>query len=182
MGRIIRLTERDLKRLVKRVINEQIFFGNSGGLTLGTPEVDNGTVDLRVGSSNPCLGYKSSAELTLELFGKLRGVGLTITKTEEKNNTGQYQTIQSWISRLNNSMTGAGASNDLTKVLSEIKTQQQMGSVLNAYNKKFGRTLYQDLSGEYTISWDTIWGIVKKFKSGSGISIDRCKRYETQSA
>ena len=182
MSRIIRLTERDLTRLVKRVINEQMFFGNSGGLTLGTPEVDNGSVDLRVGSSNPCLAYKSSAELTLELFGKLRGVGLTITKTEEKNNTGQYQTIQSWISRLNNSMTGVGASNDLTKVLSEIKTQQQMGSVLNSYNKKFGKTLYQDLSGEQTITWNTIWGIVKKFKSGSGISIDRCKRYETQSA
>ena len=175
MKKVIRLTESDLTRLVKRVINEQIFFGNSGGLTLGTPEIDNGTVDLTVGSSNPCLAYKSSAELTLELFGKLRGVGLTITKTEEKNNTGQYQTIQSWISRLNNSMTGAGASNDLTKVLSEIKTQQQMGSVLNAYNKKFGKTLYQDLSGEHTITWDTIWGLVKNFKKG--ISIDGCKEW-----
>ena len=174
MGRIIRLTERDLKRLVKRVINEQIFFGNSGGLTLGTPEIDNGTVDLTVGSSNPCLAYKSSAEMTLELFGKLRGISGQPNQLDK--------TIQSWILRLHNSMTGVGASNDLTKVLSEIKTQQQMGSVLNAYNKKFGRTLYQDLSGEYTISWDTIWGIVKKFNSGSGISIGRCKRYETQSA
>jgi hypothetical protein len=70
-------------------------------------------------------------------------------------------------------MTGVGASNDLTKVLSEIKTQQQMGSVLNAYNKKFGKTLYQDLSDEHTITWDTIWGLVKKFKKG--ISIDGCK-------
>jgi hypothetical protein len=174
MGRIVRLTERDLTRLVKRVINEQIFFGSSGGLTLGTPEIDNGSVDLRVGSSNPCLTYKSSAEMTLELFGKLRGVAGQTNQLDK--------TIQSWILRLNNSMTGVGASNDLTKVLSEIKTQQQMGSVLNAYNKKFGKTLYKDLSGEYTISWDTIWGIVKKFKSGSGISIDRCKRYETQSA
>ena len=174
MSRIIRLTERDLTRLVKRVINEQIFFGNSGGLTLGTPEVDNGSVDLRVGSSNPCLAYKSSAELTLELFGKLRGISGQPNQLDK--------TIQSWILRLHNSMTGVGASNDLTKVLSEIKTQQQMGSVLNSYNKKFGKTLYQDLSGEQTITWNTIWGIVKKFKSGSGISIDRCKRYETQSA
>ena len=174
MSRIIRLTERDLTRLVKRLINEQMFFGNSGGLTLGTPEIDNGTVDLTVGSSNPCLAYKSSAEMTLELFGKLRGISGQPNQLDK--------TIQSWILRLHNSMTGVGASNDLTKVLSEIKTQQQMGSVLNSYNKKFGKTLYQDLSGEQTITWNTIWGIVKKFKSGSGISIDRCKRYETQSA
>ena len=165
MSRIIRLTERDLTRLVKRVINEQMFFGNSGGLTLGTPEIDNGTVDLTVGSSNPCLAYKSSAEMTLELFGKLRGISGQPNQLDK--------TIQSWILRLHNSMTGVGASNDLTKVLSEIKTQQQMGSVLNAYNKKFGRTLYQDLSGEHTITWDTIWEIVKKFKSG--ISIYGCK-------
>ena len=174
MSRIIRLTERDLTRLVKRVINEQMFFGNSGGLTLGTPEIDNGTVDLTVGSSNPCLAYKSSAEMTLELFGKLRGISGQPNQLDK--------TIQSWILRLHNSMTGVGASNDLTKVLSEIKTQQQMGSVLNSYNKKFGKTLYQDLSGEQTITWNTIWGIVKKFKSGSGISIGRCKRYKTQSA
>ena len=165
MSRIIRLTERDLTRLVKRVINEQMFFGNSGGLTLGTPEIDNGTVDLTVGSSNPCLAYKSSAEMTLELFGKLRGISGQPNQLDK--------TIQSWILRLHNSMTGVGASNDLTKVLSEIKTQQQMGSVLNAYNKKFGKTLYQDLSGEHTITWDTIWELVKKFKKG--ISIDGCK-------
>jgi hypothetical protein len=59
--------------------------------------------------------------------------------------------------------------------LSEIKTKEQMGSVLNAYNKKFGKTLWQDLSGEQTITWNTIWGIVKKFKSG--ISMDGCKEY-----
>ena len=174
MRKVVRLTESDLTRIVKRIINEQIFFGNSGGLTLGTPEVDNGSVDLRVGSSNPCLAYKSSAELTLELFGKLRGISGQPNQLDK--------TIQSWILRLHNSMTGVGASNDLTKVLSEIKTQQQMGSVLNSYNKKFGKTLYQDLSGEQTITWNTIWGIVKKFKSGSGISIGRCKRYKTQSA
>jgi hypothetical protein len=75
-------------------------------------------------------------------------------------------------------MTGFGSSNDLKKVLSEIKTKEQMGSVLKAYNKKFGKTLYQDLNGEYTITWDTIWELVKKFKSE--ISMDECKEYRTQ--
>ena len=89
MKKVIRLTESDLTRIVKRIINEQIFFGNSGGLTLGTPEIDNGTVDLTDGSSNPCLAYKSSAELTLELFGKLRGISGQPNQLDK--------TIQSWI-------------------------------------------------------------------------------------
>ena len=163
MKRIIRLTESDLARIAKRVINEQMF-------GFSTPETgyDVGMVnhkDLEKLVMGPCKTYKSSGELTLELFGKLRSIAGQTNQLDK--------TIQSWILRLNNSMTGVGASNDLTKVLSEIKTQQQMGSVLNAYNKKFGKTLYQDLSGEHTITWDTIWELVKKFKKG--ISIDGCK-------
>jgi hypothetical protein len=170
MKKIVRLTESDLTRIVKRVINEQMFFGNGGGL-LSMPETgyDAGTIN-----NNPvegsCKTYKSSGELTLELFGKLRGIAGQTNQLDK--------TIQSWILRLNNSMKGLGSSNDLSKVLSEIKTKEQMGSVLNAYNKKFGKTLYQDLSGEQTITWNTIWGIVKKFKSG--ISIDACKERRTQ--
>jgi hypothetical protein len=167
MKRIIRLTERDLTRLVKRVINEQMLLGNAGGL-LSMPDtgysVDIGTGYVDYGG---CKTYKSSGELTLELFGKLRVVAGQTSQSDK--------TIQSWILRLNNSMKGIGASNDLSKVLSEIKTKEQMGSVLNAYNKKFGKTLWQDLSGEQTITWNTIWGIVKKFKSG--ISMNGCKEY-----
>jgi len=161
MKRTVKLTESDLTRLVRRVIKEQIL----GGLEL-MPELGY-SVDTGVGNvpKTGCKTYKSSGELSLELFGKLRGISGQPNQLDK--------TIQSWILRLHNSMTGVGASNDLTKVLSEIKTQQQMGSVLNAYNKKFGKTLYQDLSGEHTITWDTIWGLVKNFKKG--ISIDGCK-------
>ena len=171
MKRIIRLTESDLARIAKRVINEQMF-------GFSTPETgyDVGMVnnkDLEKLVMGPCKTYKSSGELTLELFGKLRSIAGQTNQLDK--------TIQSWILRLNNSMKGLGASNDLSKVLSEIKTKEQMGSVLNAYNKKFGKTLYQDLSGEQTITWNTIWGIVKKFKSG--ISMNGCKvfnSYNTQ--
>ena len=167
MARIIRLTERDLTRLVKRVINEQMLIGNAGGL-LSMPETGQDIYGLNKDYQHSrCKTYKSSGELTLELFGKLRSIaGQTIQSDK---------TIQSWILRLNNSMKGIGSSNDLSKVLSEIKTKEQMGSVLNAYNKKFGKTLWQDLSGEQTITWNTIWGIVKKFKSG--ISMNGCKEY-----
>ena len=167
MKRIIRLTERDLTRLVKRVINEQMLLGNAGGL-LSMPETGQDIYGLNKDyQPSRCKTYKSSGELTLELFGKLRVVAGQTSQSDK--------TIQSWILRLNNSMKGIGSSNDLSKVLSEIKTKEQMGSVLNAYNKKFGKTLWQDLSGEQTITWNTIWGIVKKFKSG--ISMNGCKEY-----
>ena len=161
MKRTVRLTESDLTRLVRRVIKEQILGGLEAMPEFGYSVDTGGGYAPQIG----CKTYKSSGELSLELFGKLRGISGQPNQLDK--------TIQSWILRLHNSMTGVGASNDLTKVLSEIKTQQQMGSVLNAYNKKFGKTLYQDLSGEHTITWDTIWGLVKNFKKG--ISIDGCK-------
>jgi len=165
--RIIRLTESDLSRIVRRVINEQLLVASGGGL-LSMPETGQDVVGLtKTRVLDPCKTYKSLGELTLELFGKLRAISGQTSLLDK--------TIQSWILRLNNSMKGVGSSNDLTKVLSEIKTKEQMGAVLNAYNKKFGKTLWQDLSGEQTITWNTIWGIVKKFKSG--ISMNGCKEY-----
>ena len=171
MKKIIRLTERDLTRLVRRVINEQVPLINLLGAASDVGvNIPNYAAEANPTIQNLCKTYKSSAELTLDLFSKLRGIAGQTSQLDK--------TIQSWVLRLNNSMKGVGASNDLSKVLSEIKTQQQMGSVLNAYNTKFGKTLYQDLNGEQTITWNTIWGIVKKFKSG--ISIGACKRYVTQ--
>ena len=166
MKKIIRLTESDLERIVRRVIQEQAL----GGL-LDMPETGQDVIGVQTQPTG-CKTYKSLSELVLDLFGKLRSVSGQPSQSDK--------TIQSWVQRLSNSMNGLGATNDLTKVFTEIKTQQQMGSVLNAYNKKFGRTLYQDLSGEHTISWDTIWGLVKKFKTG--IKIETCKaHYQSQS-
>jgi hypothetical protein len=172
MKKIIRLTERDLTRIVRRVINEQVplidILSTASDIGLDIPNYsDQLTQADRQSLKSGCKTYKSSCVLSLDLFSKLRGIAGQTNHLDK--------TIQSWILRLHNSITGVGASNDLSKVLSEIKTKQQMGSVLNAYYKKFGTSLHQDLSGEYTISWDTIWGIVKKFKAG--ISMDACKEY-----
>jgi hypothetical protein len=76
-------------------------------------------------------------------------------------------------------MDGAGITGDFQKVLSEIKTPQQLGSVLEAYETKFKRKLYNDLKGEYTISWDTIWNYIKKFSKT--LSIDYCRERITMS-
>jgi hypothetical protein len=167
MKKVIRLSESDLVRIVKRVIKEQAF--SLGGLE-SMPDTGYDAVD-----SSPqtiCQQTKKTSELVLELFSKLRGVSGQPNPADK--------TIQSWILRLNNSIKGIGTSGDLNKVFSEIKTQQQMGSVLNAYNKKFGKPLYEDLSGEVTVSWDTIWKLSQKF--GKGFNITACKTLKQQTA
>lgn len=121
--------------------------GNLGGVTSG------------------CQKKKNSAELVLSVFAKSRGL-----KGQPSTND---KTIQSWVSRISKSMAGAGITPDFQKVLSEIKTPQQLGAVLNAYNTKFKKVLYDDLKGEYTISWDTIWNSIKKL--AKTMSIDYCK-------
>ena len=158
----MKITETDLSRIIKRVMNEQL-----GGGLLNMPETDDGGSLAYKPIAGTCRTYKTKNELTLELFGKLRSLQGQPSQTDK--------TIQSWVVRLHNSISKVGDSNDIKKVLSEIKTQQQMGSVLNAYNKKFGKTLHQDLSGKYTITWDTIWSLVKKFKTN--IKMGWCKDY-----
>lgn len=96
MKRTVRLTESDLTRLVRRVIKEQIL----GGLEV-MPELGY-SVDTGVGYAPQigCKTYKSSGELSLELFGKLRGISGQPNQLDK--------TIQLWILRLHNSMTGVG--------------------------------------------------------------------------
>ena len=112
-----------------------------------------------------CSKKKNSSELVLSVFAKSRGISGRPNINDK--------TIQSWVSRISKSMQGAGITSDFQKVLSEIKTPQQLGSVLVAYETKFKRKLYNDLKGEYTISWDTIWNYIKKFSKT--LSIDYCK-------
>ena len=100
MKKIVSLTESDLTRIVRRVIQEQAL----GGL-LDMPDTGQDVVGLHFNTQVGCRTYKSSSELVLELFGKLRGISSQSDKT-----------IQSWVQRLHNSMSGLGVSDDLTKV------------------------------------------------------------------
>jgi hypothetical protein len=164
MKKVIKLTESDLTRIIRRVIQEQ----NIGGL-LDMPETGQDVVGIT--NSKLCKTTKTSSELVMELFIKLKKLS-GLTNQSDK-------TIQSWAQRLSNSMSGVGVSNDLLKVFKEIKTPQQMGSVLLTYNNKFGRSLYQDLSGEHTITWNTIWLSIKKFAPFLKISYCKVSNSET---
>ena len=165
MKRIIKLKESDLIRIVKKILNEQMPVMD---MLSSIPETGQEVTGLVGVQSTPCEVNKTSSEMVLEIFKKSRGVQGQPSQTDK--------TVQNWISRISKSMEGVGITSDFTKVLSEIKTPQQLGAVLNGYNTKFKRTLYQDLSGEYTISWDTISKSLKKFESP--LKIGWCKKFK----
>jgi hypothetical protein len=161
---IINETQLDL------ILNEQM--GVLDVMT-GLPETGQEVTGL-VGQKNTCEVQKTDAEVVLEIFTKAKALSGQPSQSDK--------TIQSWVSRISKSIEGIGITSDFTKVLTEIKTAQQLGSVLNAYYKKFKRYLYQDLSSEYTISWRTILLPIQKYEKT--LKINTCKKYNkvTQSA
>lgn len=173
MKKVVRLTEKDLTRIVKRVMNEQLAMGgqmigaaSDWGVNLTPHDIGSPT--------QKCKVKKNSSELVLELFKKLRSL-------KGQPDSGGSK-IQSLIVRLSNSIKGLGMDDtSFKKIINEITTPEEMGSILNGYYKKFGRNFYQDLSGEYTTGWDTIWGMVKKFATDK-VKIDYCKVTNTISA
>ena len=163
------LTESQLKRLYG-IISEQLPMAAdiiSGASDFGV-NID-ATGDM---SGAGCQTLKTSAQKVIDSFAKSR----TLSGKPSMND----KTIQNWVLRISKSMEGAGITSDFQKVLSEIKTAQQLGSVLDAYQNKYKRLLYNDLKGEYTISWDTIWNSIKKFQST--LKIDPCAKYKSMSA
>jgi hypothetical protein len=164
------LTERQLKKLYG-IISEQLPMAAdiiSGASDFGVNIDATGDMSSNVGCQVP----KTSAQKVIDSFAKSR----TLSGKPSMND----KTIQNWVLRISKSMEGAGITSDFQKVLSEIKTAQQLGSVLDAYNNKYKRLLYNDLKGEYTISWDTIWNVIKKFQPT--LKNELCAKYKTMSA
>ena len=83
----------------------------------------------------------------------------------------QINQVGGWINRLKKGMEGMGANDDVLKVLTEIKTMSQLSTIINNWKKYCGnnQTLYQWLSEEHTITWDTIWKSFGKFKDQAKI-------------
>lgn len=165
MKRIIKLTESDLARIVRLVIKEQgpmgidIISGASNfGVNIDPVSGLNGNYG--------CQKKKSSYDLVIELFN-----------LSKKNPSTIDTQIKNWVRRIYTSMDGIGISDDFTKVLSEIKNPKQLGAVLNHYFTTYKNYLSADLSGEYTISWDSIWNKLKKFQTT--LKIDSCAKYHT---
>ena len=137
---------------------------------LSMPETGQDVIGIPQFGRGYCEVKKTYDDLVLEMFNKL---------SKKFTSNQQDQLVQKWVVRLYNSMQGVGITDDFIKVLSEIRKPEQMGAVLNAYKLKYKRTLYQDVSGEYTIGWETIWKYVQFTKT---IKIDYCKKYKTMSS
>jgi hypothetical protein len=158
------LTERQMENLLGS-INEQLAMATDIITSASDFGVNiDSTGDLSGGKS--CEKQKTSAQKVMDAFSRSR----TLSGKPNMND----KTIQNWVSRISKSMEGTGITSDFQKVLSEIKTAQQLGSVLDAYNYKYKRLLFNDLKGEYTISWDTIWTSIKKFQPT--LKIDTCAK------
>jgi hypothetical protein len=165
------LTERQMENLLGS-INEQLT-AMAGDMITGASDFGvniDATGDMS--GTNSCEKLKTSAQKVMDAFARSR----TLSGKPSKDD----KTIQNWVSRISKSMEGTGITSDFQKVLSEIKTAQQLGSVLDAYNYKYKRLLFNDLKGEYTISWDTIWASIKKFQPT--LKIDTCSKYKGLSA
>ena len=158
MKKIIRLTETDLSRIVKRVIKEQSI--------LSMPDLGQMVVDIR--NTGPrCMTYKEPNQVVFDIFMKSRKSTGQPSQNDQK--------IINWVKRIGTSIQGTGISSDFTKVLSEIKTPQELGAVLIGYSTKYKRPLYQDLSGEYGISWKTIRTSLSKMEKD--LKIQSCLKY-----
>jgi len=159
MKRIIRLTESDLARIVKRVIKEQSI--------LSLPDFGQDVVGLH--KTGPrCTSYKEPNQVVFDIFMKARKSTGQPSQSDQK--------IINWVKRIGTSIQGTGISSDFTKVLSEIKTPQELGAVVIGYNTKYKRPLYQDLSGEYGISWKTIRTSLSKMEKD--LKIEDCLKFE----
>jgi len=121
-----------------------------GGLSVGDP----------FNTANMCQKPNSGENKLSQLF-----------KFAQKQPQVPVVQVGNWINRLKKGMSGLGASNDVLKVLTEIKSMSQLSTIINNWSKYSGnnQTLLQWLGEEHTITWDTIWKSFGKFKDQANI-------------
>jgi hypothetical protein len=142
-----------------RLLNEQPFFGAA--------EV----IDVMNNAAGPSGDIGFSAGIECQKPTPAETKVSQLFKFAQKQPQVQINQVGGWINRLKKGMSGIGASDDVLKVLKEIKTMQQLSTIINNWSKYSGnnQTLLQWLSEEHTITWDTIWQSFGKFKDQANI-------------
>jgi len=149
MARIIRITENDLVKIVKRVIKEQpgLFDVASDPALAGvifTPGIEKGGCK----KENPA---KNKLSQLLTYCGKIQ---------PDSNTT----KIKAWNDRLYKSMKGRGTNEDFIKVLDEIKTVNELSAIWKTF-KYDNQNLWRWMEGEMKYNWDDTWNRLKKFQT-----------------
>ena len=116
-----------------------------------------------------CVEYKTAEEIVKELFDLC----------SKRSHNEEWTKIDSWVKRLRKSVSGLGTTSDFMKVLSEIKTLDELCAVVNRYPvidmHKRGESLFDAISGEVRLSWMEIIKTLIKFIDE--LKIDDCKEY-----
>ena len=156
--KVIRLKESDIHRIVKRVLREQSILGNFTR-TLADPSNVGPSFDIDQGGLSPD-PLTTAAEKVWELFEKAKKeFGNRLLPQETLNR------LESDAKKLKAAMDGAGINGtEVKRILNRIKDKDELNNLLIFFecgdlnsNKDCGKSLYNWLAGEYTISWDTIW-------------------------
>jgi hypothetical protein len=142
-----------------RLLNEQPFFGAVEVLDVMN-NVAGPSGDISFGTGIECQKPNPAETKVSQLF-----------KFAQKQPQVQINQVGGWINRLKKGMEGLGANDDVLKVLKEIKSIQQLSTIINNWSKYSGnnQTLLQWLGEEHTITWDTIWQSFGKFKDQANI-------------
>jgi hypothetical protein len=149
-----------IKESQYKLLNEQL----AASLEMGVEIANNASGPLSVGDAygteSKCQKLNSSENKVAQLF-----------KFAQKQPQVQINQVGNWINRLKKGMEGLGSNDDVLKVLTEIKSMSQLSTIINNWLKYCGnkQTLYQWLSEEHTITWDTIWKSFGKFKDQANI-------------
>jgi len=143
------LTESQLKRL----INEQVPLGNL--LDVGSNWTTDSSVpgssipsDISGSNSSSCKNPKNKRQLVMELFAHARKV-----KGQSKTTDSAIQEKVKKLSNLQN----------LENVIGQIKTIEELGSVLNGYAKTYGHNLSDKIDLERS---KKVWDKLMRFSSG----------------
>jgi len=191
MKKIITLTENDLTRIVKRVIEEQ------GIMTFARPTARSG---FNLSKSVPSSGKpmpspqdgvdvvdwplqmcqdKDYSQIVRELFvaiSKTPKHTITIPKKGETYSkvSSDYYLIN-YIKKLKSLMEGVGGNKGVLDIFSKL-TLKDFSTIINNWKKVTGsnQSLYEWLEGEWGISWKEVWNSIGGFKNKLNISKRNC--------
>lgn len=167
MSRIIRLSESDLVKIVKRAIKEQ------PGIIGALSDPGNAGLSVSLGDDTYRMG---GCKKDNPSKNKLSQLFKYCNKVQSDTNTAQ---IKAWNDRLYKSMKGLGTNEDFIKVFGEIKTINQIAAIWKTF-KYENQNLWQWMDGEMKYSWDDTWNALKK-EVTSPAKIPACLEYNKTS-
>lgn len=183
MKKIIRLTESDLTRIVRRVIKEQAPLGLN--LSKPTPNLTRGIGRLGRPDDGPDSGgnntddyYDCSIKKPMD-----KQVKEVFDSLEKSSQGSPSDKIKKYIIRLKNSMEGIGSTDDVYNVFKEVKDKSTISSIIKNWKSvtKSSESLYEWISSEMTIRWVVLYSILES-NNFYGVKFNRCLKGKTYSA